>query len=564
MQDEDEDAGPEKLPGAVQTTFDELKEEMGKLRIMMKNAGMFEGEDGRMLHLVLIDSYKMVLELHDQETKGLRVLTGHATVADILNFLVKQMRDDRFQGPEARSEESKRRFHLVHEVAGRLRESIRTLPGNQDLMDEWRTFSNGLQSLWGMMSNAPKAKNLGPEQYSKAVEAPLRRMLMLIGSLPMKEDEPLPVQITAALRQVYYSIGDITDGHHVSEGVRGPFTEAAEGLTRLKEQREAQGFNPSSMEVTREISEAMQNLWNHMTDGPVSDGEDPHAVAGQVLEIAARAWKVMKAQDDKKKREQGGAKDQALEGIQQQLQRLLEQMRRQDQSQGQTNGNGYQEDGKEENGQRSNGNGQEDEGPMDEIRKLLDDIEKSKGNGEEKPKQDSRDDREERPGSNNNNQAREIDDLIRQIRRVLSSYQSGGNGDDQPQTRESDGQSDRDRLVDDAIAKLNRLRGTIRQLMADHVFGTTPENYKSKREEARRALVEITGMIQRDNLQLPGTAMTELDNARSDLDNLERLARGDPCDREFWRRWMPKDEDDKWTPASDAFFGPEPKATKRK
>ncbi len=544
------------------------------MREWMFKEGMFESEDGQLIHLLGIDTYVKVDELYREVTKGLMVaLTDDATAIDILHFLSKVMRDDLLKPPNIKSEESKKRYKLVYEVTGKLKEKIQRLPGNLDLIGQFNIFTAGLQTLWGAMTDVPQAKPFGPEEYTNSLEEPLQRMLMLFGAIPMPNDEPLQAKITASLRQLYYAINfrpiDLV-------GTRGPYTKASDDMARLQEQRMAKGFDPESKEGVKKIWEVMDRLWNHMTGGPVAHGEKPIEVIREALEIVARIFEGIRAVDEEKEREEkekeeaedrkeeAKYKDQALEKIQQQLQRLLEQMRRQDQGEGQNNWNGDRSNGKEGNSQLPRGNGQED--PMAEIRKLLGEIERSRGNREdEKPEQNSRFNGEGKQESNNNNQAREIEDLVRQIRHLLDNYQNGngGIGNGQPETRERI-KTYRDRLADDTARsadvtdKLNKLRATIRELMADHVSGRSLADNKGKREEAQKALETINDMIDRDNIQLPATAITELLNVENDLANLERLAKGEPCEREFWKRWMPKDEEDKWEPASYAFFGPEP------
>ncbi len=546
----------------MQDTFHELKQKMKEMRDWMAKENMFESEDGQLAHLLMLDSYKKVSELYDQVTKGLHVLTADATPMEVLQFLSKLMRDDLFKAPDVKSEEAKKRFGLVHEVTGNLKEKIQRLPGNRDLMEEFDKFTAGLQNLWGVMSDVPQAEPLGPEKYAESLEQPLQRMLVLLGAAPMREDEPLPARITASFRQLFYMIG--SDGSIDLERARGPFTKAADAVARLKEQRKAAGFDPASEETSVKTREAMAKLWNHMTGGPVDRSEKPIEVMRQVLELVSKYEGEMKAADEKKKREEqngkgpAGNKDQGLHQIQEQLQRLLEQMGRQGQGEGQNNGNGYQDNEREENSRKPQGNGQDE--TMDEIRRLLGELENNRSR-EDKPDGEERFEsrsREERPEPKNNNQEREIDDLLGRIRKMLDNYQdgNGGEGRDQPAPREGYGKSDRERLADDVTGRLNKLRVAIRELMGDHVFGTAPADNRRKREEARKDLDDIIGMMNRDNIQLPATAITEFENAKNDMANLERLAKGEPCEKAFWERWMPKDEKDKWEAAEYAFWGP--------
>ncbi len=126
-------------------------------------------------------------------------------------------------------------------------------------------------------------------------------------------------------------------------------------------------------------------------------------------------------------------------------------------------------------------------------------------------------------------------------------YQSNGWG---PQQNQGPGQ-----MISQITEDLNKAQGMIGEMMTAHLMGG---DRLDGLDNVKQMADKIQHRLGQGGAQLPATALNAFETLKNNIANMEKLARGEPCDTEFWLRMLPGDEKNKWAPGPNFFSGPDP------
>ncbi len=130
-------------------------------------------------------------------------------------------------------------------------------------------------------------------------------------------------------------------------------------------------------------------------------------------------------------------------------------------------------------------------------------------------------------------------------------YNQGNNWGPQP----NQGPTQR---ISEITDNLNRAQSIIGEIMTARLMGRYLDDGWDRFDNVKEIATRIQGQLGMGGVQLPATALNAFETLKNNIANLEKLAKGEPCDTEFWLRWFPRDERNKWAPGPNSFFGPEP------